>query len=46
VSGVVRGLIHQRCNILIGFFETHRHLYKNLGPYLGLTDWSTGELEK
>lgn len=36
VTGEVRGIIHYRCNIIIGFFETHKKLYKNLIPYLNL----------
>lgn len=34
ITGKVRGLLHQKCNIIIGFFETNKHLFKNLEPYL------------
>ncbi|MGE3341514.1 MAG: endonuclease domain-containing protein [Candidatus Altimarinota bacterium] len=33
-TGLVRGVIHQKCNILIGFFETNGHLFSNLESYL------------
>ena len=38
-TGTVRGIIHQRCNIILGFFEMHGHLFTKIGPYLGIADW-------
>lgn len=42
---IVRGIVHQRCNIIIGFFETHPSLFRNLNKYLGIKDWGLDETE-
>lgn len=41
-TGVIRGLLCHRCNMVVGFLETSQHLLPAINDYLAV-DWSLRE---